>query len=126
MSKKVLVVEDNPAMVTLLADALIYAGFIVLSAANGKEGLAAVERDKPDLIILDVMMPVMSGLQVLRTLRSTPETQYLPVIVLTGRDGHADVLDAWMGGADRYLTKPCSMEEILSAVHNMLAVPIRH
>jgi len=126
MSKKVLVVEDNPAMVTLLADALIDAGFIVLSAANGKEGLAAVERDKPDLIILDVMMPVMSGLQVLRTLRSTPETQYLPVIVLTGRDGHADVLDAWMGGADRYLTKPCSMEEILSAVHNMLAVPIRH
>jgi len=126
MGKKVLVVEDNPAMVALLADALIDAGLIVISAENGKEGLVLVETEKPDLVILDLMMPVMSGLQVLRTLRREPETQYLPVIVLTGRNGQADALDGWMGGADRYLTKPCSMEEILAAVHGMLSAGIRH
>lgn len=126
MGKKVLVVEDNPAMVALLADALIDAGLIVISAENGKEGLVLVETEKPDLVILDLMMPVMSGLQVLRTLRSEPVTQYLPVVVLTGRNGPADALDGWMGGADRYLTKPCSMEEILAAVHDMLSASIRH
>jgi len=126
MGKKVLVVEDNPAMVALLADAIIDAGFIVISAENGKEGLALVETEKPDLVVLDLMMPVMSGLQVLRTLRSKPATQYLPVIVLTGRSGQADALDGWMGGADRYLTKPCSMAEILAAVHSMLFAGVRH
>ncbi len=126
MGKKVLVVEDNPAMVALLADALIDAGFIVVSAENGKEGLALVETEKPDLVVLDLMMPVMSGLQVLRTLRGKPATQYLPVVILTGRNGQADALDGWMGGADRYLTKPCSMEEILAAVHSMLFASVRH
>ncbi len=68
----------------------------------------------------------MTGLQVLRTLRGNPETQRIPVIVLTVRDGHADVVEAWMGGADRYLTKPCSIQEILTAVQQMLGVPSRH
>ncbi len=125
MGKKVLVVEDNPAMVALLTDALIDAGLTVVSAENGEKGLAAVETEKPDLVILDLMMPVMSGLQVLRTLRRQPETQYLPVIVLTGRNEHADVLDGWMGGADRYLGKPCRMKEIRAAVRDTLAASVQ-
>lgn len=126
MGKKVLVVEDNPAMVALLADALIEAGYVVVSADNGKQGLALVESEKPDLVVLDLMMPVMSGLQVLRVLRGEPATQYLPVIVLTGRNGQADALEGWMGGADRYLTKPCTMAELLSAVRDMLSASISH
>ncbi len=126
MGKRVLIADDNPAMVALLEEALVEEGFSVSSAENGKEGLAAVESGKPDLIILDLMMPVMTGLQVLRTLRGNPETQRIPVIVLTVRDGHADVVEAWMGGADRYLTKPCSIQEILTAVQQMLGVPSRH
>jgi len=124
MGEKVLVVDDNPAMVALLADALIEAGYVVISADNGKRGLALVESEKPDLVILDLMMPVMSGLQVLRTLRSAPATQYIPAIVLTGRNGQADALEAWMGGADRYLTKPCAIEELLSAVRDMLSASV--
>src|SRR4030065_2038688 len=115
MGKKVRVVEDNPAMVALLADALIDAGLVVISAENGKEGLTLVETEKPDLVILDLMMPVMSGLQVLRTLRSEPVTQYLPVIVLTGRNGPADALDGGVGGAGRYLTKPRGLEGVPGA-----------
>ncbi len=126
MDKKILVVDDHPATVRLISDVLMGEGFSVLSAENGTDGLALVEEEKPDLIILDVMMPLMSGLEVLRKLRGNPETVYLPVVVLTGRDTHADVLDGWMGGADRYLTKPCGMDELLTAVKQMLAAPTKH
>ncbi len=126
MGKKVLVVDDHPAMIALISEALMAEGFSVLSAETGKDGLALIEDERPDLVILDIMMPAMSGLQVLRTLRSKPETLYLPVVLLTGRDGHSDMLDGWMGGADRYLTKPCSMEELLAVVNEMLAAPAKH
>jgi DNA-binding response OmpR family regulator len=126
MGKKILVVDDHPATVGLISEVLMGEGFSVLSAENGPDGLALVEEEKPDLVILDVMMPVMSGLEVLRTLRGNPQTVYLPVVVLTGRDAHADVLEGWMGGADRYLTKPCGMEELVAAVKQMLDAPTQH
>jgi DNA-binding response OmpR family regulator len=125
MARRVLVVDDHPALIGLIADALTQAGYTVISAENGEAGLAAVDEHHPDLVILDLSMPVMTGLQVLRALRNHPETQYLPVIVLTGRDGAADILDCWMGGVDRYLVKPCSMEELLNAVRQMLGEPAR-
>jgi len=125
MARRVLVVDDHPALIGLIADALTRAGYTVISAENGETGLAAVDEHHPDLVILDLSMPVMTGLQVLRALRNHPETQYLPVIVLTGRDGAADILDCWMGGVDRYLVKPCSMEELLNAVRQMLGEPAR-
>lgn len=126
MGKRVLVVDDNPAMVGLLTDALAKAGFSVLAAETGEEGLALVKGEKPEMVVLDLMMPTMSGLQVLHTLRRDPETQWLPVVILTGRDGHEDVLDGWMGGADRYLTKPCKLEDVVAAVKQMLAPVGRH
>ncbi|MFB3880502.1 MAG: response regulator transcription factor [Armatimonadota bacterium] len=122
---RILVVDDQPAMVSLITDALTRAGFSVVSAEDGEQGLRAVEEHHPDLVILDLAMPVMTGLQVLRTLRARPETSNLPVIVLTGRDGAADMLDCWMGGVDRYLVKPCSMGELISVVQQMLAAPAR-
>ncbi len=125
MSMRILVVDDQPAMVSLITDALTRAGFSVVSAEDGEQGLRAVEEHHPDLVILDLAMPVMTGLQVLRTLRARPETSNLPVIVLTGRDGAADMLDCWMGGVDRYLVKPCSMGELISVVQQMLAAPAR-
>ncbi len=121
MGKRVLVVDDNPAMVGLLSDALTKAGFSVSSAEDGKTGLALVKSAKPDVVVLDLMMPVMSGLQVLNALRRSPETKWLPVVILTGRDGHEDALDGWMAGADRYLTKPCRLEDVVAAVKQMLA-----
>jgi DNA-binding response OmpR family regulator len=126
MGMRVLVVDDHPAMVGLITDALAQAGFSVVSAEDGQTGLKAVEEHHPDLVILDLSMPVMTGLQVLRVLRTRPETRFLPVIVLTGRDAAVDMLDCWMGGADRYLVKPCSMEELLGAVRQMLMEPAAH
>jgi DNA-binding response OmpR family regulator len=123
MAERVLVVDDHPAMIRLIADALTGAGYAVISAEDGQAGLVAVGEHHPDLVILDLSLPVMTGLQVLRALRNQAETQGLPVIVLTGRDGAADTLDCWMGGADRYLVKPCSMEELLEAVRQMLGEP---
>jgi DNA-binding response OmpR family regulator len=126
MAKRVLLVDDNPAMVGMLSDALLRAGFRVLAAENGEEGLRLVKEEQPDLVLLDVMMPVMSGLQVLRAMRRNPETSGLPVIILTGRGGHEDALDGWMGGANRYLTKPCKLEDIISAVRQMLTPVAAH
>ncbi len=126
MGKKILVVDDHPSVVGLISEALMADGFTVLSAENGEDGLSLVEKERPDLVILDIMMPVLSGLEVLRILRSRSETLYLPVVVLTGRDAHADLLDGWMGGADRYITKPCNMEELLGTVKEMLASPVKH
>ena len=125
MPRRVLVVDDNPAVVALISDSLREAGFAVLPAANGAEALAVVEKESPDAVILDLVMPVVDGMEVLRTLRSRRSTQYLPVILLTGKDGHETVLEGWMGGADRYITKPCSMQEILSAIEQMLTVPVK-
>jgi len=126
MEKQVLVVDDHPAMLKLIADALNDAGYAVISAENGRDGLGEVEEKRPDLVVLDLSMPLMDGLQVLRALRSKPETELLPVIVLTGKDTHADVLDSWMGGADRFLTKPCSMAELIETIGQILAVPAPH
>jgi len=125
MGMRILVVDDHPAMVGLISDALTRAGFSVISAEDGQAGLSAVDEHHPDLVILDLSMPVMTGLQVLRTLRGRSDTSNLPVIVLTGRDGAADMLDCWMGGVDRYLVKPCSMGELVSVVQQMLMAPSR-
>lgn len=120
MAGKVLVVDDQPKIVELIADALTGAGYEVCSARDGQAGLDLIATETPDLLILDLNIPVLPGVEVLRKLRSQPETQHLPVIVLTGRAEQGDMLDCWMGGADRYLTKPCSMKELINTVAGML------
>ncbi len=126
MGKRVLVIDDNPAMVGLLSDALTKAGFSVSSAEDGKTGLSLIKSAKPDVVVLDLMMPVMSGLQVLNVLRRSSETKGLPVVILTGRDGHEDALESWMAGVNRYLTKPCRLEDVVMAVKQLLAPARRH
>jgi DNA-binding response OmpR family regulator len=113
-------------MVGLLSDALTKAGFSVSSAEDGQGALEIVKAGKPDAVVLDLMMPMMSGLQVLHALRRAPETEWLPVVILTGREGHEDALDGWMAGADRYLTKPCKLEDVVAAVKQMVEPVGRH
>ncbi len=121
MGKTVLVVDDHPATVALVRAALEGEGFTVLSAANGAEGLAAVEAHAPDLVILDLNMPVMGGIEALRRLRQDPKTRLLPVIIATVQMDQASVVEGWMSGAERYLQKPLRIENLLAEVKQLLA-----
>ncbi len=122
MAKRVLVVDDYPPTVELLREALETAGFAVTSARNGAECLYKVEAERPDLVILDITMPVMDGLEALRVLRGNPETRYLPVILLTGRREWVDFLDGNRQGASLYLTKPIELQRVISSAEWMLGV----
>jgi two-component system response regulator VicR len=120
MGQTVLVVDDHSPTVELLRDALTPQGFDVIAAHNGAECLAAIEEQQPDLVILDVYMPVLNGLDTLRLLRQRLDEQHLPVIVLSGRGGFADVRSAWKRGADIYLTKPIRVGAVVAAVKWLL------
>ncbi len=123
MATQVLVVDDHAETIRVISDVLAKEGFSVSSARNGEECLQKVESERPDVIIMDVMMPVMDGLKALRTLRENPETKTLPVIVLTVRDQQGDVLAGWMAGADLYINKPCRIKELISAIKGITAAP---
>jgi DNA-binding response OmpR family regulator len=120
MGNRVLVADDHPPTVELIKDALVREGFTVATASNGRECLRMIAAEQPELVILDVVMPEVDGFKVLRTLREQPETEHLPVILLTGRAEHGDVLTGWMAGADVYLNKPCTIEELLGWVKRTL------
>ena len=119
-AKRVLVVDDHPPTVRLIQSVLEQEGLSVITAANGAECLLAAHRGHPDLVILDVTMPVMDGLQTLRVLRENEQTRTLPVILLTIRESDQDVLEGWKAGADLYLTKPFQIGELVAAVKRIL------
>ena len=123
MGARILVVDDHPPTVMLIRSALEAEGFSVSSASNGAEGLLAINAQRPDLVILDVIMPVMDGFQTLRVLRETAETKELPVLILTCRKEDEDLLQGWRSGADLYLTKPFELEALVSVVKRMAARP---
>jgi DNA-binding response OmpR family regulator len=110
-------------MVQLIQETLEGEGFSVLSAQNGAECLRVVAEEHPDLVILDVEMPLMDGFQVLRALRLKHATRDLPVVMLTVRNTQTDMLAGLMKGADEYLTKPCRMEDLVAAVKRNLPAP---
>src|SRR5690348_13326341 len=99
----ILVVDDEPAIVRLVRARLQADDYTVLTAANGEEALRLAENERPDLIVLDVMMPDMDGFEVLRRLRQTSQ---VPVIMLTARVSDSSKLRGLQGGADDYMTKP--------------------
>jgi two-component system alkaline phosphatase synthesis response regulator PhoP len=111
---KVLIIEDEPNMVIGLRDTCEYEGYEVSVARNGKEGLEKAATDKPDIILLDVMLPVMSGLDVCRNLRKRGiET---PIIMLTARSQETDKVVGLEVGADDYVTKPFSVKELVARI----------
>ena len=120
MDHDVLVVDDHPATVQLVRTALTEHGINVRTAENGAECLLAVDEQRPDAIILDVMMPVMDGFQALRLLQETEETRDIPVIMLTACSSDRDVVQWWRSGVTCYLTKPFSIEHLVSMVRRVL------
>jgi DNA-binding response OmpR family regulator len=111
---KVLIIEDEPNMVLGLKDSCEYEGYEVAVARNGKEGLEKASTEKPDIILLDVMLPLMSGIDVCRTLRTRGiET---PILMLTARSQEIDKVIGLEVGADDYVTKPFSIKELLARI----------
>jgi len=120
MKPYILVVEDEAPLITLLRYNLEEAGFEVEEATNGEEALIAVMERKPDLVILDWMLPVVSGIEVCRQLRRRRETRDLPVIMLTARTEEGDRIRGLDSGADDYVTKPFSPKELIARVRAVM------
>ena len=118
--KKILAVDDERHIVRLVQVNLERAGYQVISAFDGKEALKKVESEKPDLIVLDVMMPHMDGFEVLKRLKSDDKTKNIPVVMLTAKAQDADVFRGWASGVDCYLTKPFNPIELLTFVKRIV------
>jgi len=116
----VLIVEDDPSLSTLLRYNIEKEGFRVSEAHDGEEALLQVDEVQPDLVVLDWMLPKVSGIEVCRRLRTRVETKNLPVIMLTARGEDADRVRGLDTGADDYLTKPFSMTELLARIRAVL------
>lgn len=117
---RVLVVEDEPAQREVLAYNLEAEGFAVSRADNGEEALLLVQEDQPDIIVLDWMMPRLSGIEVCRRLKIRPETRAIPVIMLSARAEEVDKVRGLETGADDYVVKPYSVMELLARVRSQL------
>jgi two-component system KDP operon response regulator KdpE len=116
-SKRILVAEDEAVLREFIANNLRVRGFVVLEASNGLEALALWEQERPHLLILDIMMPRLDGLEVTRRVR---ERTTVPIVVLTALDAQSDKVAALDLGADDYLTKPFGVEELLARVRAVL------
>lgn len=120
MARKILVVDDEPVLVETIAYNLEQAGYLVITAADGMSALEAVRREAPDLIILDIMLPEMDGLEVCRQLRRQDSTATVPIMVLTAKSEEIDKVLGLEIGADDYVTKPFGRRELLARVRALL------
>lgn len=116
MSQKILVVDDNLDSTMILRSILETHGFAVTVAHSGAEALAQLARDVPDAVLLDVMMPEMSGFEVLERIKSTHATSKVPVIMVTAKMQDDDVMTGYQYGADYYITKPCTAKQLLYGI----------
>ena len=118
MKTRVLVVDDDPSVTSLLKRGLSYEGYSVEIASSGKEGLDLAREQPPDVVVLDVMLPGMDGLEVCRRLRAADPT--LPILMLTARDGTMDQVQGLDTGADDYVVKPFTFEVLLARIRALL------
>ncbi len=117
---KILVIDDEPNIVQTLQDRLEMNEYSVRTAGNGREGLDKIEQDKPDVILLDVIMPVMDGLEMLEVMRKKPENQDISVIMLTARSQTQDIARANACGIDDYIVKPFDLSELLEKIEGVV------
>jgi class 3 adenylate cyclase len=122
MTAHILVVDDVPKNVKLLADVLAAKGFRTSTAASGEEALERIAADMPDLVLLDVMMPGMSGYEVCAAIRADPKTGILPVVLVTALDPAQERIKGLEAGADDFLTKPVNQAELLARVRSLLRI----
>lgn len=119
MKRKVLIVDDEPNIVTALEFLLQRSGYEVQVATNGQEALAALERDTPDVVLLDVMMPLKSGYEVCQRMRERPEWRQVKIVMLSAKGREAEVSKGLAVGADLYVTKPFSTRELIEQIDRL-------
>jgi two-component system alkaline phosphatase synthesis response regulator PhoP/two-component system response regulator VicR len=118
---RILAVDDEPNIVRLIQVNLERQGYQVETANNGAQALAKIRANRPDLLVSDVMMPEMDGLELVKNIRMDPALESLPIIMLTAKTQDADVMKGYQYGADMYLTKPFNPQELLQFVKRLLS-----
>ena len=121
MAKKILIADDEPNIVTALEFLLQRGGYEVLIARDGEEALKTLESARPDLVLLDIMMPVKSGYEICRRIRERPEWAHIKVVMLSAKGRDAEVNKGMAMGADLYVTKPFSTRELMDQIKGLLA-----
>jgi two-component system alkaline phosphatase synthesis response regulator PhoP/two-component system response regulator VicR len=119
LPQRILAVDDERHVVRLIELNLARAGYEVLTASEGREALRKVTSEKPDLVVLDVMMPHMDGFEVLRSLKADPQTAQIPVILMSGRARNADLFRGWQSGVDCFLDKPFNPLELVTFIRRI-------
>lgn len=119
--KKVLIVEDEESLLKLESILLTSKGFEVKGVSNGKAALESLEEDKPDLILLDIMLPEIDGFEVCQRIKANPETKNIPVIMLTAKKSREDMARGELVGADWYITKPFKSAMVIETIQRFMA-----
>ncbi len=119
--KTIMVVDDNPDLVAILETLLLAKGYNVVTAGSGPELLSLLQDHRPDLILLDIMLPDMDGLELLAGLKGTPDTSSIPVILVTAKIHYTDIMEGYRRGADLYITKPFTSKQLLNDINVVLA-----
>lgn len=118
---RILVVDDEPEIHAVLGKLLVKEGFDVRSAYSADEAFRSIAEQKPDLVILDIMMPRVSGIEVCNRIKSEPATQDILVLIVSARDDQADRIDGLTHGADDYVSKPFHLRSLVRKVEHMLS-----
>lgn len=127
MPKKILIVDDEKDIVDLISYNLAKEGFVTIKAYDGESALKLVKTKRPDMVILDLMLPGVRGLEVCKFIRKNPETETLPVIMLTAKGDQVDKILGLEMGADDYVTKPFNVRELIARIHAVLRrAEVRH
>jgi DNA-binding response OmpR family regulator len=122
MSATILVVDDDPVILQLLQVNFEMEGFTVITAADGREGVDRTRADRPDIVVSDVMMPKMSGIELVAELKADPSTASIPVLLLTAKAQQADIGAGIDAGADDYVTKPFEPLDLVDRVNRLLGI----
>ncbi len=123
---QILIVDDNPANLDIFETRLAAHGYDIITARDGEEGLALAREREPDLILLDIMMPKMDGIEVCRRLKGDPSLPFMPIILVSAKAESADVVAGLEAGADEYLTKPVDHRALVARVKSMLRIKELH
>jgi len=120
MSNHILIVDDQRDLAGMIADMLGDAGFATRTADNGRDALADIQADRPDLLVLDVNMPGLDGFEVATMLKADPSTATIPIIMVSAQDGRGSRVIGLESGAEDYLSKPVDQAELIAKIRNIL------